>query len=173
MKRGTILAVCLLGLSAAGAETVYRSVDADGNVTFSTLPPENANDVEKVELAPPPSQERVEDAMQRQQRMLELVDEGLKERNAKKEARATAVSEAEQAVKDAQQALTDAKKIGPEDRLGGTGSGLLSPEYLQRVKQAEERLAVAKTNLAKARGGRYPANSSAPQPKPDNEQKQQ
>lgn len=50
---------CLLGLAllagTAAAEQIYKSVDADGNVTFSNQPPADAVDVDEVKVKPGPS----------------------------------------------------------------------------------------------------------------------
>lgn len=52
---------CLLALAllagAVSAEQIYRSIDADGNVTFSSQPPADAVDVDEVSVPPGPSAE--------------------------------------------------------------------------------------------------------------------
>ena len=154
MKRIRILALCLVGFSVVvSAETVYRSVDAEGNVTFSSQPLQDAKEVEQVEIAPGPSEESQKEAMQRQQRLIDLAAGARKEREEKEEARRSKVEDAEQSVKDAEQALKDAKVITPDDRRGGAGSGMIAPGYNDRVKQAEDQLAEAKRELSKARSG--------------------
>jgi hypothetical protein len=53
----TVLAGCMLALLAgtAAAEQIYKSVDAEGNVTFSNEPPAGAVNVDQVKLQPGPS----------------------------------------------------------------------------------------------------------------------
>ena len=45
---------------------IYKIVDEDGNVTYSSDPPETGNTVEVIESVPPPTEEDVEAARQRQ-----------------------------------------------------------------------------------------------------------
>jgi hypothetical protein len=62
----TCLLVLLTGTVTAGQ--IYRSVDAEGNVTFSSEPPENATSVEEVDIPPGPSAEEQHEARERMQR---------------------------------------------------------------------------------------------------------
>jgi len=61
---------CMLVLlsGTAAADQVYRSVDADGNVTFSSTPPANAAAVEEVSVRPGPSAEAQREARARIER---------------------------------------------------------------------------------------------------------
>jgi hypothetical protein len=52
---------------AAAAEQIYRSVDADGNVTFSSEPPADAVDVDEVKVQPGPSAAEQQAARERVQ----------------------------------------------------------------------------------------------------------
>jgi len=65
----TILAGCMLALLAgtAAAEQIYKSVDADGNVTFSSQPPADALDVDEVKVQPGPSAAEQQAARERVQ----------------------------------------------------------------------------------------------------------
>jgi hypothetical protein len=79
-----ILALFMLLSSAIFAENIYKSVDENGRVTYSSTPPENSQDVTTVDIPPPPSQEQVEAAQQRHERNLkaaELFDANRKTRN--------------------------------------------------------------------------------------------
>lgn len=49
----------------AAAEQIYRSVDAEGNVTFSSEPPAGAVDVNEVSLQPGPSAAEQQAAQER------------------------------------------------------------------------------------------------------------
>ena len=65
--------VCSIGVlallaGAVAAESIYRSVDADGNVTFSSTPPANAVDVDEVSVQPGPSAAAQREALQRTRR---------------------------------------------------------------------------------------------------------
>ena len=67
----TVLAGCMLMLAVptgtVAAEQIYRSVDAEGNVTFSSQPPADAVDVDEVSLPPGPSAEEQAAARKRVQ----------------------------------------------------------------------------------------------------------
>ncbi len=67
-----VCSVCclLLALPAgtAAAGQIYRSVDAEGNVTFSSQPPDGAVNVDEVSVQPGPSEEEQRAARERMQR---------------------------------------------------------------------------------------------------------
>ena len=61
--------------------TVYKSVDKEGNTTYSTTPPTDASKSSEVKLDAPPSQERIKAAEQRHDNNLnaaEIYDENRK-----------------------------------------------------------------------------------------------
>jgi len=78
VRTGCLLMLVMLAGTAA-ADQIYRSVDADGNVTFSNQPPANAVTVDEVSVQQGPS-----DAARREAR----------ERIRQQEAAATDMSEA-------------------------------------------------------------------------------
>lgn len=59
----------------APAEQIYRSVDADGNVTFSGTPPANAATVDAVSVRPGPSEHTQREARERIQRQTQTATE--------------------------------------------------------------------------------------------------
>jgi len=67
----SVITPCTLALAllagTASAEQIYRSIDADGNVTFSSQPPADAVDVDEVSLPPGPSAEEQAAARKRVQ----------------------------------------------------------------------------------------------------------
>jgi hypothetical protein len=63
-----ILAASLLTTPAI-AETVYKSVDKGGEVTFSDEPPANAVNVEKLHVQPAPTESQQHESMERAKRM--------------------------------------------------------------------------------------------------------
>lgn len=80
----TVLTACvLMFVMLAGtttAETIYRSVDANGNVTYSNKPPENAVNVDKVSIQPGPSDAEQREAQERLQRQETTANEMSEER---------------------------------------------------------------------------------------------
>ena len=65
--RLTITTIALLAACTASAETVYKSVDAQGRVSYSSTPPTTAPEemIEKVNIAPGPTEQQKPDAAQR------------------------------------------------------------------------------------------------------------
>jgi hypothetical protein len=134
----------------ASAQTYYRSVDAEGNVTYSANPPVDAAQVAPVEVQPGPSDEEVKRAVERQQRFEAQLGEAEEKRAQMDQDREDKVKAAEEAVEQAERDLLDAKKTRGVDYLSG---GALA-QYQERVQAAEEALDKAKQDLRKVRSGR-------------------
>lgn len=78
------IVIILLTTGTSVADTIYKSVDKDGHVTYSTTPPANSENSNSVDIAPPPSEERIQAAKDRQDRNKEaagILDENRKERD--------------------------------------------------------------------------------------------
>ncbi len=87
--RRLALAILPFLVSAVEADTVYRSVDADGRVSYSSTPPPAAADVRQVELPPPPSAAEVDAAKEREKALGDLatqLEQSRKDREAAAEA---------------------------------------------------------------------------------------
>jgi hypothetical protein len=67
VRAGSMLVMVMLA-GTAMAEQIYRSVDADGNVTFSSQPPAEAVTVDEVSVEPGPSEAARREARERLQR---------------------------------------------------------------------------------------------------------
>ena len=74
IRTGFMLLLAML-VGTAAAEQIYRSVDAEGNVTFSNQPPANSVTVDKVSVQPGPSDAVRREAQERMQRQEETADE--------------------------------------------------------------------------------------------------
>ena len=83
-----------LACSSAMADTLYKSVDSAGNVTYSSTPPKGGK-VEKLEVAPPPTEAEIQAAEERLKRNAAQANE-LEAQRREKEA-AQAAQEAEEA----------------------------------------------------------------------------
>lgn len=93
LSRHIVLLFCLTTMSyamvvtEAKADKIYKIVDENGQVTYSSTPPDDANtdiDTSTIDVTPPPSGERVEAAQQRHERNInaaEQMDENRKTRN--------------------------------------------------------------------------------------------
>lgn len=144
-----LLAAVLAGTQALAQETVFRSVDAAGNVTFSATPPPTgtARQVEEVQILPGPTPEAQEAADQRVRALME-------ETERRREARAAAQAPdderaaAEQELQQALQDLEEARIQRDDDWQQIAGGGrFLAPRYFERVEQAEQRVEAARRAL--------------------------
>jgi len=65
-----MLSAWLLTASNVLAETVYKSTNEQGKITYSSSPPANHTVTVKVKILPPPSEQSVQSAQQRHQQNL-------------------------------------------------------------------------------------------------------
>ncbi|MBT8118200.1 MAG: DUF4124 domain-containing protein [Gammaproteobacteria bacterium] len=80
----SIIFLFTIPLTPLNAETIYKSVDENGNVSYSTTPPNNSETATMVDIAPPPSDDRIKAAQQRHERNMEaagVLDENRKKRD--------------------------------------------------------------------------------------------
>lgn len=64
----------VIGILIHGAvysDEIYKSVDEYGNVTYSTQPPENDDEVQVMQAVPEPSAEEIADAVRRYTELLQ------------------------------------------------------------------------------------------------------
>jgi type IV secretory pathway VirB10-like protein len=147
----------LLSLSSVDARTVYKSVDAQGNVTYSSTPPppDSREKVEKVPIAPPPPGTERKEAVERLRSIEVESARSDRKRQELEKKRAESVSAAETELQKARDALEDAKIQGDDDwQYLARGGRVLKQSYLDRVDQAEQRVRDAEEALRKARSGR-------------------
>ncbi|ODB84303.1 hypothetical protein A3193_15950 [Candidatus Thiodiazotropha endoloripes] len=132
---------------------VYRTVDEDGNVTYTDSPPADPKKVEKIEIQPGPSKESISDTMERNRAIRKAMEEAQEKRLEKSTARKDRVAKAEQEVEEAEKQLAAMEEFGDDDRqqLQG-GKSYIRPEYFERVKKAQRELDEAKKRLKKIRG---------------------
>ena len=57
------------------AETLYKSVNDKGEVTFSDSPPENARRVEQIQVQPAPTEQQMRESMETENRIKEQAKE--------------------------------------------------------------------------------------------------
>lgn len=154
MRRPTgwiIVGWALLSQSAVGDE-IYRSVDAEGNVTFTDTRPAG-NTVERVELPPGPSEETLRQTEQRNREIRNAAEQAERKRLQRQQEKTARIEAAKKELADAQAKLADAKTIKDEDRqhLAG-GKRRLDPGYFERIEQAEAAVEAARKALQAARG---------------------
>jgi len=79
---------CTIAVTEAMADKIYKIVDENGKVSYTSSPPANAgNDRETstIDLAPPPSEDRVKAAQRRYERNIEAAEQMDKNRNQRSE----------------------------------------------------------------------------------------
>lgn len=151
--RGLILGGAMLLALPAAAEDIYRSVDAQGNVTYTDQPPAGTQEAEKVELSPGPSPESIRHTEQRNREINQATDKAERKRLQQERERQQRVEQARKALEEAEAKLAAAKEIKDEDRqnLAG-GKRRITPDYFARVKAAKDEVEKAREALRKARG---------------------
>lgn len=143
-----------LASGLAGAQGVYKSVDAHGKVIFSDKPPADAKSVTPVEIKPGPSEADVREAVARERAIGQAASEVGKPRAGARQNRASSVADAKAELADAERSLDEAKQIGPGDRKGTAGGGSrLSEDYRQRVQAAEAAVEAARKGLKQTQAG--------------------
>ena len=149
----TLLFAGTLGApSLALAEEIFKSVDADGNVTYSSVPPGEAVDTQTVSVPDAPSEEQQQEAVQRDKQLQGAADSLAQERSARDKQRSGTVQDAEKARDQAKAQLERAQVKQDSDWQGLAGGGRrLKESYFERVRNAEEELRQAEEAVSKAR----------------------
>ncbi len=136
-----IIPVALLAaLSLHAAAEAVRSVDKDGNITFSDTPVAGSVESEEIRLdAPSPTQERVNESRREAQATIDRANRSQQQRDAASQPKKIEASSAKLNLENARIKLEKAKIVGAGDRKGRVGGGSrLTPEYLERVERAEQ-----------------------------------
>lgn len=150
-------AVALLLLTgAAGAQQVFRSIDADGNVTFSSSPPSpnSGARVDTITLAPGPTPEQRAAAEERMRQIEAEAERITQDRAARRAQQQSDVQGAREALRQAEAELVKAQERGDGDwQTLATGGRVPSAAYDDRVEQAEQRVQEARDALNRAQQG--------------------
>ncbi|WP_177419630.1 DUF4124 domain-containing protein [endosymbiont of Lamellibrachia barhami] len=150
MKRLLYCLLLLPVLSLANAETVYRSVDESGQVTYSDTPGKGRSDVVKMPSGPSPKAKRESQA--REKEIRDAANKAGRQRQLGDQQRAVDISEAERNLQAAEARLDDAKILRNEDRQSTAGGGRrIRPEYFERIEQEEAAVEAARKKLQRAR----------------------
>ena len=146
------LAGFLCAASLASAEEIYKSVDADGNVTYSWVPTEEAVETQPVSVPDAPSAAQQQGAVQRERQLQQATDSLARDRSARDRQRGGAVRNAENAHDQAKVQLERAQVIQDSDWQSLAGGGRhLKESYLERVRKAEEELRQTEEAVSKAK----------------------
>ena len=156
MKSRIILAVMLAASSLPTLSEVLRSVDKNGNVTFSDQPVPGSVEATPVVIdAPPPSRQEVSESEQEAQETIRKANQIGQETEAGSFDRAAAIKAAQMNLDSATAHLREAQVVGEGDRQALAGGGSrLTPAYLQRVQDAEQQVMDAQQKLDAAKRAR-------------------
>ena len=83
LNRALLLVVSLLPGSVISANTIYKSVDKNGKISYSSSPTEDHQEVSRINILPPPSEADVKSAQERHQQNLKtdkILDESRQKR---------------------------------------------------------------------------------------------
>ncbi|MEW8185800.1 MAG: DUF4124 domain-containing protein, partial [Candidatus Thiodiazotropha endolucinida] len=135
------------------AGDVYRSVDAEGNVTYTDTPPKTDSKVEKIQIQPGPSEASRLDTEERNAAIRKAMEEARAKRLEKRASREERLSKAREELEDAEADLKRTKELGDDDRQYLTGGrSRIKPEYFDRIKEAEDKVEAARKNFKEIRG---------------------
>ena len=156
MKSRIILALMLAASSLSSVSEVLRSVDKNGNVTFSDQPVPGSVEATPVVIdAPPPSRQEVSESEQEAQETIRKANQIGQETEAGSFDRAAAIKAAQMNLDSATAHLREAQVVGEGDRQALAGGGSrLTPAYLQRVQDAEQQVMDAQKKLDAAKRAR-------------------
>jgi hypothetical protein len=119
VRTGCGLLLAMLAGTAV-AEQIFRSVDAQGNVTFSNQPPEDSVTVDQVSVQPGPSdaaQREAQERMQRQEAAANELGKANASREQQKPPAAPAVPEPVQPVEPVNQYYDGPYEYPPHNRI--------------------------------------------------------
>lgn len=119
-----------------------RSVDTQGNVTYSDKPVAGSVKSDRISIdAPAPSPDRINESKQDSQQIIDKANRSQQQRDTASKTDAQRNKTSGQQVENARKQLEKSKVVGEGDRKGKAGGGTrLTPEYHERVKAAEDNL---------------------------------
>ncbi len=149
-------ALCAMTASVQ-AETIYRSIGRDGEVTYSSQPVPDARESAAINIESlSPEQRRAGLLLRRQDKSLSAeVNAQLQSRESEWRRVDREIVFAQKALADAESALQKGRTPLPGERRGNVGGGSrLTGAYFQRLRQLETRVEQAKERLDRAYGAR-------------------
>jgi chromosome segregation ATPase len=156
-KRQLLLCSCVLlaaGLAgSATAQTLFKSTDRDGRVSYSDKPAPDAVKVEQFQIVPATAEDAARAAAEseRVRQQAEQTRERERQREAALDQAHAEVLAALDALKQAQQRREAGVEPLPDDRLGLRGGGShLAPSYFARQRDLDREVSEAQQRLDKA-----------------------
>ncbi|MET0049957.1 MAG: DUF4124 domain-containing protein [Candidatus Thiodiazotropha sp.] len=149
---GLCVGLMLVPLVLSAGE-VFRTVDSEGNVTYTDTPPDNGMKTQRVEIHEGPSQESIRHTQERNDAIRKAMEEARDQRLEKEASRREMLESAQDAVDKAEQNLKETQEMNDDDRENVVGGrSRIRPEYFERVKKAEDELKAARDHLKDVRG---------------------
>ena len=149
--------LCALVLPAVSvSQEIYKTVDAEGRVTYSSTPPAagTAATVERVRIDPPPTEAQRAEAEARLRELEQASARNARERQEQRARRQNEVSADEGTLHRAQTELNAAKREATKTlRYGDTGPDTSRQTNLDRAEAAEKRIEEAEQGLRRTRRG--------------------
>jgi len=142
MNSKYLLVLFLIVVPLQTTAEVARSVDKQGNVTFSDKPVSGSVTSERISVdAAAPSTDRANKSRQESQAIIDKAKRSQQQRDSTGQSEVQRSSTSAQDVDNARKQLEKAKVVGEGDRQGkARGGSRLTPEYNERVKAAEDNL---------------------------------
>jgi len=136
----------LAAISQPASADALRSVDRNGNITFSDEPVAGSVESDRISIdAPAPSR----DSLNESQREAQAIIDKANRIDYSNQGETQQGQSADQRVESARKQLETSKVVGEGDRIGKAGGGTrLSPAYLERVRKSEQALKEAKAGKA-------------------------
>jgi hypothetical protein len=153
MNSRIILAVLLTAISLPTVSEVYRSVARDGSVTFSDQPVPGSIEETTVTIdVPQPTLQEVKASEQQAQETIHRANQLTQETDTLEAEKAANIKAAQMNLESAQAHLREVQVVRAGDRQSLAGGGSkLRPEYLERVKDAEQQVMDAQKKLQAAK----------------------
>jgi hypothetical protein len=155
LKTISLVACLSSALSASAADVIYKiykSVDAQGNITYSATPPDSAVRTSEIPVEAGPSEADRREAEQRERQLERAATRAKTDLDVGRARRVSRVTAAEQELELARSRLEEARTQHDTDWQGLVQGGRhLKAEYFARVEAAEEAVRQAEEALTKAR----------------------
>jgi hypothetical protein len=153
MHTRILLTIMLLGSALPCTSEVIRSVDKDGNVTFSDQPvPGSVESTPVILDVYQPTPREVTESEQLEQQTIQRADQLTNQMDKQNARRAANIQAAQMNLESATAHLREVQVIREGDRQALVGGGTkLRPEYLQRVQDAEQQVMEAQKKLDEAK----------------------
>jgi len=157
MKSRIVLAVIMAINSMPGVSEITRSVDKEGNITFSDQPVPGSVETTPVviDAPPPPSRQEVNESEQQAQDIINRANLNQQKTASSNADKKASIQAAQRNLDAANAHLLDVEVVRKGDRQALAGGGTkLRPEYLQRVQEAEQQVTGAQKQLDAAKKAR-------------------